>query len=317
VPTLDESSRQSPTSDAEPTSGSTAGSGAALAGGASGPPPPPPPPASPPPPPEAPGLVEQLRATRDAVKRLVSSHKELAQAEFADITDAIKRAAILVGVAIGAAIFAGLLVAIGTPLFLGEWLFGSIGWGILLGLLLMLAIAVAAGVMTLDTKKSWGIGPPFLVAAVIGIVVGVVLGLDLTNRAWSALGDAAAPALDPSSRPLILAAGSLAVIGGVLGLIAGGVGGGVGAAIGGLVGGAVAGALLGALTAIATGPRVGAAIGVATGLITWIALMGLDIARHGVDTDELKHRFWPERTIEATKETIEWARERMPLSRRS
>ena len=80
---------------------------------------------------------------------------------------------------------------------------------------------------------------------------------------------------------------------------------------------AIAGALLGALTAIATGPRVGAAIGVAVGLIAWIGLMGLDVARRGVDTDELKHRFWPERTIEVTKETIEWARERMPLSRKS
>ena len=247
----------------------------------------------------------------------MSSHIELAKAEFADITDAIKRAAVLVGVAIGAAIFAGLLVAIGTPLFLGEWLFGSIGWGILLGLLLMLAVAVAAGVTALDAKKSWGIGPPFLAAALIGIIVGVVLGLDLTNRAWSMLGDATVPGLDPSSRPLIVAAGSLAVIGAVLGLIAGGLGGGIAAAIGGLVGGAIVGALLGALTAIATGPRVGAAIGVATGLILWIALMGLDIVRHGVDTEDLKHRFWPERTIEATKETIEWARERMPLLRRS
>jgi hypothetical protein len=298
-------------------SGSTAGSGAAPPAGASAATPPLPPSPASPPEPEAPGLVEQIRATRDAVKRLVSSHVELAKAEFADITDAIKRAAVLVGVAVGAAVFAGLLVAIGTPLFLGEWLFGSIGWGILLGLLLMLAVAVAAGVTALDTRRSWGIGPPFLAAAVIGVIVGVALGLDLTNRAWTALGDAAAPGLDPSSRPLVLAAGSLAIIGGVLGLIAGGVGGGVGAAIGGLVGGAIAGALLGALTAIATGPRVGAAIGVATGLIAWIALMGVDIARHGVDTEALKHRFWPERTIEATKETIEWARERMPLSRKS
>jgi len=225
--------------------------------------------------------------------------------------------AVLVGIAIGAAIFGLLLVAIGTPLFVGEWIFGSIGWGILIGLLLTLAIAVAAGVTALDTSRSWGIAMPFLGAAAVGLVVGVVLGLDLTNRAWTALGDAAAPGLDPSSRPLVLAVASLAIIGGVLGLIAGAVGGGVGTAIGGLVGGAIVGALLGALTAIATGPRVGAAIGVATGLIVWIALMGLDIVRRGVDTDELKHRFWPERTIEATKETIEWARERMPLSRKS
>jgi len=153
----------------------------------------------PPPEPEAPGLFEQIKATRDAAKQLVKSHVELAKAEFADITDAIKRAAILVGVAIAAGIFAGLLVAVGTPLFLGEWLFGSIGWGILLGLVLMLAIAVAAGVMTLDTRKSWGVGKPFLAGLVVGIAVGVLLGLDLTNRGWTMAGDAVAPGIYGSS----------------------------------------------------------------------------------------------------------------------
>ena len=307
-PTLTDSLRPPPP-DAEPASGSTA-SGGVSPGGDEGQKPPPPEP-------EAPGLFEQIKATRDAAKQLVKSHVELAKAEFADITDAIKRAAILVGVAIAAGIFAGLLVAVGTPLFLGEWLFGSIGWGILLGLLLMLGIAVAAGVTTLDTRKSWGVGKPFLAGLVVGIAVGVLLGLDLTNRGWTMAGDAVAPGVDAAYRPLLVAAGSLAVIGGVVGLIAGGVGGGVGAAVGGLFGGAIAGALLGVLTAIATGPRVGAAIGVATGLILWIALMGADIARHGIDTEDLKHRFWPERTIEVTKETIEWARERMPLTRKS
>ena len=297
----------------EPVTGSTGESGP-VAEGSTGMPPPGP---AAPPAPEAPGLFEQFGATRESVKRLVGAHIELAKAEFADITDAIKRAAIFIGLAIGAVIFGLLLVAIGTPLFLGELLFGSIGWGVLLGLLLLLAIAVAAGILALDAGRGRGVAWPFLAAAVIGIVVGVVLGLDLTNRAWTALGDAAATGLDPSSRPLVLAAVSLAVIGGVLGLISGAVGGGAGAAIGGLVGGAIAGALLGALTAIATGPRVGAAIGVAAGLIAWIGLMGLDVARRGVDTDELKHRFWPDRTIEVTKETIEWARERMPLSRKS
>ena len=46
-------------------------------------------------------------------------------------------------------------------------------------------------------------------------------------------------------------------------------------------------------------------------------MLGIGVARGGFDTDALKGRFWPARTIEATKETIEWARERMPLSRRS
>ena len=39
--------------------------------------------------------------------------------------------------------------------------------------------------------------------------------------------------------------------------------------------------------------------------------------QHGVDGEELMKRFVPQKTIDITKETIEWARERMPLMRRS
>jgi len=45
--------------------------------------------------------------------------------------------------------------------------------------------------------------------------------------------------------------------------------------------------------------------------------MGASLAGGGFDTDKLKDRFLPNRTIEITKETIEWARERMPLKRPS
>ena len=84
-----------------------------------------------------------------------------------------------------------------------------------------------------------------------------------------------------------------------------------------VVAGAILGIALGALTAAAPGPRVGAAIGVAAGLVAWSGLMAASLAGGGFDTDKLKDRFWPSRTIEVTKETIEWARERMPLKRTS
>ena len=116
-----------------------------AAAGASAPPPasPPRPPAAarsrtpPPPPPPPPGFREQIGATRDAAKRLVDAHVELGKAEFEEIGGEIKRVAALAGIAVGAAIFAGLLLAIGLPLFLGEWIFGSIGWGLLLGVLFL------------------------------------------------------------------------------------------------------------------------------------------------------------------------------------
>jgi hypothetical protein len=274
-------------------------------------------PTVPPPAAEAPGLGEQIGATRDSVRRLAGAHVELAKAEFADIADAAKRAAILVGIGIAAGLIAALIVTVGLPLFLGEALFGSMGWGILLGVLLLGAVALAAVIVALRPGVNASVGGPFVVALIVGVVVGVVLGLDLTNRAWTILADAVAPGVDPAWRPLLVAVVALAVIGAILGAVLGLMSGGGGAAIGGLVGGAVAGIALGLLTAFAPGPRVGAAIGVAAGLITWMALMGASLARGGFDTEALKDRFWPARTIETTKETIEWARERMPLSRRS
>jgi hypothetical protein len=98
----------------------------------------------------------------------------------------------------------------------------------------------------------------------------------------------------------------------VLGLLPAG-----GSLVAGISIGAVVGIVLALLTAVAFGPRVGAAMGVTIGLTTWIAGMGVAIARQPPDTEALKNKFIPQKTIDMTKETIEWARERMPLSRGS
>ena len=150
----------------------------------------------------------------------------------------------------------------------------------------------------------------------MAIVVGLLLGLDLTNQAWTRLGESLAVPVEPGIRPLVVGAAGLAIVGGIIGLV-GGVRGGFGAAIGGLLGGAILGAIAGAISAIALGPRVGAAIGVAIGLAAWMALDGVAMMRRGFDTDALKARFWPDETIQTTKETIEWVRERTPLGPRS
>jgi hypothetical protein len=184
-------------------------------------------------------------------------------------------------------------------------------------LLLLGALATASVVLALGPSVEGRVGRSFLVAAIIGIVVGVIFGLDLTNRGWTLLGDSVAGNLAADSRPLVMAVLVLAALGAVIGLVLG-LARGLGAAsIGTLIGCALLGVALGFLTAAAPGPRVGAAIGVAAGLIAWVGLMGASLAGGGFDTDKLKDRFWPARTIEVTKETIEWARERMPLMRRS
>src|SRR6185503_5863570 len=91
---------------------------------------------------EAPGLREQLGATFTAGKRLLRAHVDLGKAELGEIAGNVGRMVGLFGATIGIAILAGLLLGIGSILFLGEWLFGSIGWGVLLGTLLLIDIAM-------------------------------------------------------------------------------------------------------------------------------------------------------------------------------
>jgi hypothetical protein len=249
---------------------------------------------------------------RAAVMGLVSAHVALARAELGDILDEIKGVAALAGVAIGALILAGLLIGVGIFLFLGEWLFGSMGWGVLHGSLLLVGVAIAAVLAALGYGGG-RIGLNFGLAVLIGIIVGVGLGLDLTNRGWSALGNSMATNVPADIRPLVVAAATLAILGALLGFIAGARGGGIVGAIVGLLVGAIAGALIGALTAVALGPRVGAAVGVTVAFIAWPVLMGMAVARTGIDTDKLKDRFYPKTTIDTTKETIEWVRKRRPL----
>ena len=53
------------------------------------------------------------------------------------------------------------------------------------------------------------------------------------------------------------------------------------------------------------------------GLVAWPIAAGFGVAREGIDTEALKARFYPTKTIETTKETIEWVRARTPLGPRS
>jgi hypothetical protein len=217
----------------------------------------------------------------------------------------------------------------------------------------------------------------------------VVLGLNLTNRAWGAVGDALLPLSDPGARPLAAAIVVLPVVAAVLvGLLSlvralggdaarSGMGSppvgaripaalptslyvgwlaafgysyssrvawpdwsilGVGVAgvvislvvlvlvstwrpafamVTGMAIGTAIGVVLAGLTAIGIGRRVAAALGVTIGLSTWLGVMGAEAVARGVDGEELKKRFIPQKTMDVTKETIEWVRARTPLSRRS
>jgi hypothetical protein len=250
-----------------------------------------------------------------AARRLVGAHVALGRAEFGEIMAEVRRMAALAGVAIGALIVLGFFLPIGTSLFLGDWLFGSLGWGVLHGSLFLVGVAIAALVVAVGVGGG-SVARDLGIAVVLGVVVGVLFGLNLSNLAWARLGEQVAPTVSAEIRPLVLGGAGLAVVGAVLGLLLGSRGG-MGGAIGGLVGGAIAGLAIGALSAVALGPQVGAAIGVTVALIAWPALVGWSAVRQGIDGEALAAKFTPTHTIEMTKETIEWVRTQTPLGPKS
>jgi hypothetical protein len=264
---------------------------------------------------DPPGLRAQLGATASGAKRLVSAHINLAKAEAGDIVGEVKRMVGLAGMAIAVLILAAMLLVIGGMLFLGEWLFGSIGWGVLLGTLLLVDVALMALLLALDVKGG-RLGSSLLIAAAVGVAIGLVLGFDLPHRGWQALGEAVAPTINATDRTVNLAVGVSAAVLGLLGFVLG-LRGGLKSAIIGLVALGIVGALIGWLTSGAVALQLGAALGVLVTLILWPVLAGLDLMRTGVDGEALMNRFKPTETIELTKETIEWVRARTPLAPKS
>ena len=151
------------------------------------------------------GLRAQFTATRDAALRLVVAHVDLAKAEAAQIGGEVAKVTALGVAAIVLVLIAAMLLVLGTSLFLGEWLLGSMGWGIVHGLEACLAVAMSCIFLAL------AIAPQRIVRAlVIGIVVGVVVGLilltNVLNHLYAAVREALGVAVDPASAPLIAGA---------------------------------------------------------------------------------------------------------------
>ena len=259
-----------------------------------------------------PSLRAQVGATREALWALALAHVELAKAELAAVAGEIARVALLAAIAIVVIVMAALLAIVGTSLFLGDWLLGSLGWGVLHGFLMLIGVALAAALLALGVPTR-RVGRALLAAVVVGLLAAVTLGADLPNRLYAAVGESVGVAIDPAVRPL------------VVGLVAGGLVGfmvGLGAVVSmtangsgrypALAASAVAGIILGAFSAVAFGPQVGAALGITVGWLTWIVVMGVDVGRAGIDLDARKERFYPTQTIETSKETVEWLKKRMP-----
>lgn len=197
-------------------------------------------------------------------------------------------------------------------LFLGEWIFGSMGWGILHGALFSIATAVVLVLGALRIPWAY-IARTLLVAIVIGIAVGTILGLAWPNAAYAAIGQSMVPAVDAGIRPLVVGLALWGTVFALLGILGGARAGGVGGAIGGFVGGAVAGALFGAFTAISFSLQVGVALGVVVTLVAWPVLAALALRHY--EWEDLKRRFTPSASMAAAEETMAFVKSRLPGSK--
>jgi hypothetical protein len=275
-----------------------------------------------------PGLGEQFGRTRTALLGLVSAHFKLLSAELSEIMSEVKRAAALGGAALGLLFLTGILATVGSILWLDEWIFGSIGWGVLHGSGFMIAVAVTL-VMLIIPNSVPRLGSGMFIALVVAVVVFLLLWLQLTSRASGWVGSnffgsltwfdghAVSAADRPIAAAVIVVAVVFAVVGAVVGASLGsGSLGRVASAIGVAIIGAVVGGLLGAMLGVPMSWGISIAVALAVFLIVY-PILGAILVLKNADFEELKKRLLPTQTIETTKETIEWVREQMPQGRKS
>ncbi|MDP8905695.1 MAG: hypothetical protein M3N29_10380 [Chloroflexota bacterium] len=255
-------------------------------------------PAQPPPP----SVGEQFGRTRSAFARLVRAHIALLRAEIDEIVGQVKQMAMLAGIAIALLLLMANMIYIGGFLFLGEWLFGSIGWGFAHGTLLALGLVVALALGIVGAGKGSAV-TSVLIAALVAVGLALLLGSNAGHdTADYFAGQLPAPLNSASAVAALVGA---LIFGVLFALLLSRLGGATGA-VGGLIIGVVVGLVLGYLVGGAPWtwpPAVGFAITV--GLIAWPILNAL-LAWPGLDVGARFSRLYPRQTIDTVTETREW-----------
>ncbi|HUP83077.1 MAG TPA: hypothetical protein VM284_02690 [Candidatus Limnocylindria bacterium] len=259
----------------------------------------------------APGLGAQFGRTRAAFVALFQSHIDLLKAEIGEIANQIKLISAQAGCAIAIAIFTGTLLYVGGFLFLGEWLFGSIGWGLAHGVLFGLAMIAILGLAIVGASRGPAIGS-LLVATLLTIGVAWLCG---SNVAYNTANNAAGQLAFPFNGTAAVALVGGAVIGAILFALMLARVAGRGGFIGGLFLGVVIGAIVGWLIAAAPWtwpPAVGFAITI--GLIAWPILDAV-MALPGIDPAARFAKLYPRESLETAKESRAWLEEQWQTRR--
>ena len=267
----------------------------------------------------APGVGESIGEARAAFGRLLEAHLALLRAE---LSVAGREIGIIAGLAAGAlflAILVAILLYVGTFLFMGEWLFGSMGWGIIHGTLLGVAIIGFVGIDLAGgsvRSYAWGL----MWGAVVTIVLSLLLAFNATNDAaeWGAGLVEDGLRLDEHWAPtlvgLVVGAGIVAAAALVVGWrSAWAFGKPLAMAAMGLVAGGFVGAILASTRYDNPDGVVGLAIMI--GLLTWIGV-GIGLAyRRGFDPEARYASLVPRESIAAFEKSrhllrAQWARQK-------
>jgi len=250
---------------------------------------------------------------------VLEAHIELLKAELAV---AGRELGIIIGLAVGA-LFVAFLVAIllyvGTFLFMGEWLFGSMGWGIIHGTLLGFAlIGFVAVNLAGGSVRAYGWGA--LVGVIVAVLLSIGLSFNVANDAaeWGAAQIEDQLRLDEHWAPTLVGL----VVGGVITAVVALIGGWrsqwrFGSPLVMLVVGVVLGGFVGALFASTRWDNPDGVVGLAImiGLLTWI-IVGAGLAYlRGFDPEARYARLVPRESIvafERTRDFLEeqWSRQK-------
>ena len=232
----------------------------------------------------------------------MNAHLTLLKAELA-VTG--REIGLIIGLAVAALSLALLMIGLiytGTWLFLGEWLFGSLGWGVLHGTLFTVAIIVPIG---LDLGGGWmgAWGRGLLIGSGLTVVLSLLFGSNLLRNSAVAAGDQLAPslALEPALLPTLvgLIAGLL-----IVGLALFILGLRVGDAFRMLVLGAVVGAIVGAILGSVMFDWAGAiAVALTFGLVAWIGFTIYLAVKRGFDPGARYDPLVPRESIAAIEGT--------------
>ena len=269
-------------------------------------------------------MGEAVGGVRAALRRMLDAHITLLRAEL-EITG--KELGVILGLAFGAfviAVLAGILLYVGSFLFLGELLFGSMGWGIIHGTLLAAAfigfvvVNLAGGQVE---RYGWG--------AAIGVAVGIILAAVLLSNVGNTGGGALSDWLSdtfvtedlPFGEAWLVTLSGL-VLGGLIALVAAAIIGWrsglrgrelVGVAVVGFVLGGFIGAIWFSTRYQAPDGVLGLAVTV--GLLTWIIAGAILAARAGFDPEARYANLIPRESIAAFEKTKDFMSEQWEVQK--